>query len=531
MLREARYYSRLARGVHRFLRTSPAADPAALVREQLEQREARFLSTVREVIFANPRNPYRRLFHAAGCTFHDLEATVRSDGLEPTLDALYRSGVYLTHDEFKGKQPVRRGNLEMPVTADDFANPLVRGGLETCTSGSRSAGVKTSRSVPFLIYREALDRLWMDRLGLAGRPQMGLYHSLPAMSGVYRAIVAARHAVPMERWFTVAGEGLERRAYQLMTGLLIREARLLGVPACRPTYLQPNDFGPVAEWLARQRERGVRCVVSGGVSRSVRVAAAASERGLNIEGTAFVASGEAMTRAKRVVIEATGSEAFSLYVVMEIGPVGISCRNLRDDNGVHVFRDSVAVISRRRQAPLSGTTVDSLLLTTLLPVAPLVLINVEMDDCGTLESLPCDCGLAGFGYHQRIRGLYSYGKLTAQGATLVGTDLLRILEEDLPVRFGGTPTDYQLVEYEGARQTEMQLRVHPRLAIGSEQLVQDYFLGQVRLLWGGSLMRREWMYTQAVRVVFAEPIAGRSGKVLALHLLREGTPGQPRQAR
>jgi hypothetical protein len=530
MRHEARYYARLAQGLYQFLRTPPAGDAAAMVGAQLENREARFLSTVRDVIFANPRNPYSRLFREARCTFADLEASVHRDGLEATLESVFNAGVYLTHDEFKGRQPVRRGVLEMAVTADEFANPLVRGTMEASTSGSRSAGTKTHKNVPFLIYREALDRLWTDRLGFAGRPRTGLYHSLPAMSGVQAAIMAARQGVPMERWFTIGGETLEGRVYRFMTGVLIREARILGVRACAPTYLPRNDFGAAAEWLARRREQGVPCLVIGGVSRSVRVAAAASELGLNIEGTAFVASGEALTAAKRAVIERTGSEAFSRYMALETGPIGIACRTLREDNGVHVFRDSVAVISRRRPAPLSGTILDSLLFTTLLPVAPLVLINVELDDCGTLESAPCDCALAAFGYHQRIRHLYSYGKLTAQSATLVGTDVLRILEEDLPARFGGNPTDYQLVEREGADQTEIELRVHPRIRGLSEQQVCDYFLARVRSLWGGSLMRREWNHTGGVRVVFAEPLATSSGKILALHLLREGPPRQPRRA-
>jgi len=286
----------------------------------------------------------------------------------------------------------------------------------------------------------------------------------------------------------------------------------------------------VAEWLARRRGQGARCLVTGGVSRSVRVAAAAIECGLDIEGTAFLASGEALTTAKRAVIERTGSEVLSLYVISEIGSVGIACRKLREDNGVHVTLDTVAVIGRRRPAPLSGVVVDSLLFTTLLPFAPLVLINVEMDDAGALDLGPCDCPLAAFGYHQRIRRLYSYGKLTGQGATLEGNDLLRILEEMLPARFGGSPVDYQLVEREGPHQTEIELRVHPRIPGLSEQLVRDFFLGQIRALWGGSLTRREWTHTAGFRVVFAEPLTTLTGKVLPLHLLGEGTPPESAQA-
>ena len=42
----------------------------------------------------------------------------------------------------------------------------------------------------------------------------------------------------------------------------------------------------------------------------------------------------------------------------------------------------------------------------------------------------------------------SHEKLTAGGMTLLDTDVIRLLDEVLPARFGGAPTDYQLVEHE-----------------------------------------------------------------------------------
>lgn len=524
MIHEASYYARMAAGLYRYLRTPPIRDVAEEVQQRLLGREEAFLATARDVIFADRDNPYHRLLRAAGCTYSDLEAAVREQGLESALDALYRQGVYLSHDEFKGKVPVQRTGLEFSVTPDCFANPLAKGAIETSTSGSRSSGTKTYRSVEFIVYREAQETLLKSLLGLHTRPSVGLFHSLPATSGLRRSLMEARQGDPMEKWFTVAGHTPDARLYRAMTGLLTTEARLMAVRSCWPTYLPPNDFRPVAEWLARRRAEGAPCLVIGGVSRSVRVADAAIEGGLDIEGTAFIAGGEALTPAKRASIERTGSEVFSLYVIVEFGLVGFACRRLREENGVHVTRDSVAVIGRRRRAPLSGTEVNSLLLTTLLPFAPLVLINTEMDDAGILDDGRCDCPLAAFGYHQRILRLYSYGKLTGSGTTLEGGDLLRILEEVLPARFGGTPVDYQLVEREGPRQTDIELRVNPRLAGLAEATLREFFLAQVRSLWGGSLTRREWTHTGAFRVVLAEPLTTKSGKVLPLHLLSEGPP-------
>ena len=105
--------------------------------------------------------------------------------------------------------------------------------------------------------------------------------------------------------------------------------------------------------------------------------------------------------------------------------------------------------------------------------------------------------------------------------------MLKILEKILPERFGGGPTDYQLVEREGAFQTEVELRVHPRVAVHSEETIQRAFLAELTKVYGGSLSRRNWVQTKGVRVVFGEPHrTGDRGKVHALHLL--GTTQQHR---
>jgi len=95
-------------------------------------------------------------------------------------------------------------------------------------------------------------------------------------------------------------------------------------------------------------------------------------------------------------------------------------------------------------------------------VAPYFLINVEMDDHGVIGEAGCDCTYSKIGLQQTIHGIHSYGKLTGQGMTLTGTDVVRLLEEKMPALFGGSPGDYQPVEYEGAGQTQLMLRVSAR---------------------------------------------------------------------
>jgi hypothetical protein len=462
------------------------------------------------------------MFRLAGCCYEDLADSVKRNGLEATLAAIQRQGVYLTHDEFKGKQPIIRSGKHIPATDASFLNVLVSGLMESSSSGSRSRGTRTRHSTESRIHWEAYAMLFRDEFGLAGRAHVETKSILPDLSGLSSIIGASRLGSGVERWFTVGGAIRHSGHYRVMTNAMVLLVNLLGGKAPFPTHLPPNDFSPVANLLARRRAEGVTCVVRGMISSAVRVAAAASQRKLDIRGTLFVVGGEALTDAKRAVIEAAGAEVFPSYWIAEVGPIGYACRQMRSGNCVHLFRDSVAVISHRRVAPLSDVEVDSLLFTTLLPSPTRVLINAEMDDSGVIEKTTCDCVFARAGFTEQIRDVFSFGKLTGQGMTLVGSDLARILEEALPARFGGGPGDYQLVEREGELQTELALRVSPRVQIDSPEKVKDCFLSEVRGFIGGTVASRVWRHTEAVEVVIAEPVATRNGKIHPLHLLGTG---------
>jgi hypothetical protein len=107
--------------------------------------------------------------------------------------------------------------------------------------------------------------------------------------------------------------------------------------------------------------------------------------------------------------------------------------------------------------------------------------------------------------------------LTGGGVTLLSGGLLDILERSLPARFGGVPSDYQLVECEGAAQTEIHLRAHPRLGASPEDL-KRFFLAELTRLWGGRPAGGVWTQMNAFRVIIAEPYSMGGGKVNLLHV-------------
>ncbi|MFB3777344.1 MAG: hypothetical protein ACE141_07020 [Bryobacteraceae bacterium] len=520
---ETRYYAAMALGLARWARVPLEPDPQGLICRSLHNRERNFLDLMKHAVFDNPANPYHTLFSWAGCTYGDLERTVRREGLEAALETLYRAGVYLTHDEFKGKTAVERSGRQIMVSTPAFANPRFTGVVEMATSsGSRSLGTVTKRSLEYQIYREAQNLVMTEQYEPSTRALVAISRILPSTGGIRRALNYARRGNPHDRWFALGGD---RRAthYRLLTLAFLVELRLLGVPATLPTWLPQNDFRPVARWIAHRRRQGVPSLVMGAASCGVRAVVAAQELGLDISGTLFLLGGEALTAAKRAAIEASGCEVHSRYAASELGTIGVSCRRMQG-NCVHVSLDSIAVLSRRRLAPLSGVEVDSLLLTPLLPSAPTVVVNVEMDDAGTLGTAKCDCGLSALGLTTQLDNIFSYGKLTGGGVTLLSGGLLQILEQSLPARFGGVSSDFQLVEHEGAGQTEIELRAHPRLG-GSEDEIKRFFLGELRRVWGGGPAGGAWTQMGALRVVLAEPHSMGGGKINLLHQPRPQDQG------
>jgi hypothetical protein len=102
-----------------------------------------------------------------------------------------------------------------------------------------------------------------------------------------------------------------------------------------------------------------------------------------------------------------------------------------------------------------------------------------------------------------------------------------VLEEVLPRRFGGAPTDFQLLEREDGRQTRLVLGVDPRLAHAPTDEVRAAFLDAIRTMFGGALTVREWRHGDAFAVVREPPIATASGKILPLHLLGNRAAANP----
>jgi hypothetical protein len=519
--KEAAYYLRMAYYFQQYLRAPVLPHPQETLRRNVAERESRFLAAVRPAVFENPASPYHQLFQLAGCTFDDLTAAIRRDGLEPTLARLRDAGVYLTHNETKGTVPVVRHGREIANSPSACDNPNAGHGMLGGSSGSRSAGSVTELATAMRVYREMYESLLREEHEFHRHSEVSLMPILPAAWGISQAALAARLGGRIGRWFTTGGTLRNAGHYRAVTRFLIAEARLLDRALPYPEYLDSGDFLPVVTHLADCANRARPAIVRGTVSAITRICAAAREAGIDIASTVFLSGGEALTDARRHFIESLGCQVFSRYVANETGPIGVACRHMNQGNTVHLFSDSIAVIVHQRPAPLSDIPVDSLHFTTLNPLANRVFINAEIDDAGRLIPAACDCAFARAGFTTALTDIHSFGKLTGFGMTLVGTQLLPLLEVRLPQRFGGSPADFQLVESTGERHMELKLHVHPRLHC-DPHAVRDYFLDQVTTVFGGALTRRTWEHAQNFSVVNQPPFATRTGKILPLHLASFG---------
>jgi hypothetical protein len=330
-----------------------------------------------------------------------------------------------------------------------------------------------------------------------------------------------------ERWFSPIGWRDSRHwfKYGLATGYILLCMRLCGIRVPLPQVVRVDQAHVVARWLAETLKTHGRCLLYTQVSYAVRVCLAAQEAGLDLRGATIKAGGEPATPAKVRQIESAGVRYMSSYGMTEAGSIASGCARPVDGSDVHLFKDAYALVSYPHTVPATGITVPAFNLTTLLPTAPKLMLNVQMDDYGVIEERHCGCELETYGYTTHLRHIRSYSKLTGEGATLIGTEMVRILEEVLPARFGGSPLDYQIMEAEDEQGfTRLYLLVSPRVAIVDESLVIQVVLDALSQSSPmADAARTIWQHASTLRVKRMEPTWTSRGKLLPLHIQR-GTP-------
>src|SRR3990170_4557374 len=487
----------------------------ALIRRLMETRQERFLASATRYIYGYPRSPYLPLLRLAGCEFGDLAGMVRQKGLEVTLGTLRDEGVWLSFEEFKGRQEVVRAGRSFRFSEQDFDNPFLKAGVQLTTGGTRSRGSPVSIGLKFLEENFApVIHLALVALEATGVPSVlwsGGVGVIPLPLGFLNA------GNPLARWFTMhdPNEPTVTARQRMLLTILNVVARPRGVQIPRPEYAPVSAVDTVLTCLLDLRRRHGGCLIMTSPSAAVRLAARARQRGEALDGVSVLSAYEPLTASKAAEIQESGARLGSMYAFSEGGAVGAACGDPGAVDDMHFVACNMALIPHRRTIPEVGD-LNAYMFTSLGSLPPKILLNVESDDFGEFTLRRCRCPLDERGFHHHLAFVRSFTKLTAQGSTILGTDCVHILEEVLPREFGGRSIDYQLLEVEDEDQlTRLLLLVSPEVGPVDEQRVQERFVEELRRRTAQGL--RIWRQAEAIRVVRREPVATPRGKVLPFH--------------
>jgi hypothetical protein len=496
----------------------------AQVQTDVASRPDNLQRMIAKGVLAVPGSPYRALLEHAGVTAEDVAELVRREGVEGALEKLYDAGVYVSLDEFKGRKPIIRGSLRLEVTARDFDNPLTAVHIAAQSGGSRSSGTRLAIDLAHNARSAIYDLLLFETHGVLDRPYVIWQPTLPYGAGVNAVLRCTKFGHPATRWFTQNLAPTFGQSWQhgWLTHFLVLATRWYGRPVPKPEYVPLAQAERIAACLAELKARGTPALVNTNASSGTRVCLAAKEYGLDIAGTMFRLGGEPLTPARARAVASSGSRVVTIYGMGEIGRIGLPCAHADEVDDVHLLLDKLSVIRRSRSSRSGGPPIPVNVYTTLVSSTPKLMLNVESDDFGELCERSCGCLLDQLGLGLHLHTIRSHEKLTSEGMNFLGHDLIRLLEEVLPSRFQGAPTDFQFVEDETPDGLpEVRLLVSPRVGDINQDEVAGAVIDFLNDLPGaGGAFGERWREGGTLRVLRREPYATQASKVLALHTVK-----------
>jgi hypothetical protein len=301
-----------------------------------------------------------------------------------------------------------------------------------------------------------------------------------------------------------------------------------------PAEIAPfEDVDVVLGAVLDARRRHGSCLVITTPSAATRLALQAEARGTDLKNVAVLVGAEPLTPGKNADILRMGARIGVRYNFTEAGAVGCPCGNPATFDDVHLMADAFALVRRPRE--FNGVSEDAFVFTSLLPTSPKLLFNAESDDFGDVTERSCGCIWDQLGMRTHLSTIRSFSKLTGEGLTLLGTDVVHVIEEVLPREFGGRSIDYQLVEVEDEqRVTRLHLIVSPSVGPVDDARVIHTFIeglrqpGRPRSFFLPPL----WEQAGTIQVVRREPIVTAGGKLLPFHTqaspaLHQAAAGEP----
>ncbi|MEW5817218.1 MAG: hypothetical protein AB1798_17715 [Spirochaetota bacterium] len=493
-----------------------------IIQERIKNREKDFLIMLKTSIFNQPESPYLKLMEISGCKWADIQELVGKDGVEGTLTALYNNGIYLTSHEFHGRHPVERGSTRFHINPLSLRNPYAKKHVPVRSSGSRSSGIPVLMDLAFF-QDTAVDTVAY----LAARESLESRKAIwevPGGVAVYRILTLSCSGTPPEKWFSQldVNSGNMGLRYRGSAKVLEYGARLARVPMPAPQHVSLDNPLPIIRWMQKCLSEGRTPHLFTFASSAVRLCLYAYDAQIDLKGVQITMSGEPTTRTRLEIVQRSNAEAFPAIGSAECGYLGYGCLKPNAPDDVHFLKDLNAVIQPGLVAQGSHLRENSLLISSLRSHAPIIMLNVSLGDMAFMDKKECGCPLGELGLDTHIHGIRSFEKLTSGGMTFFDSDLIQILEIDLPAQFGGSATDYQLIEDEDAEgKPLLKLIVHPKLGNLPESKVKEAFLNSVASHGGAEkLMSKIWRAGDMLSVESGYPKTTSTGKIQHMHIMR-----------
>jgi hypothetical protein len=385
------------------------------------------------------------------------------------------------------------------------------------------------------VWSDAVDRLLIFE-AVGGLDWWQAHWGIPGGFALAYLLECAAFGVRRTAWFSQvdpATPGLHSR-YRWSARAMWLGGWLADVPQPVPRYAPPDDPWPIVQWVLEAQRAGGTPHLFTYASSAVRLCQRAARAGVSLKGLKVTFGGEPTTEARLAVVEGSGATVFKSFGARECNIIGQGCLEPVATDDFHLLHDRLAVVQPGPDDATAELPAAALLLTSLLPTAPLTLLNVCLGDQAQFVSRSCGCPLERRGWTTHLHTVRSYQKLTAAGMNFLDVDLIRVLEPDivraleqvLPARFGGAPTDYQLVEEEQADgRSSLRLLIDPAVGPLDPTEAADAFLTALGSRSPAErLMALHWRGEALVRVERRRPYTTGVGKIHHLHQTRAGAP-------
>jgi phenylacetate-coenzyme A ligase PaaK-like adenylate-forming protein len=499
-------------------RPTDAVTAAERVRDRLAHREQRLLESLRRTVFGNPASPYLGLLRHVGCDYRDVVDLMAREGPDGCMARLASLGVYVTQAEFKGRADIVRGSFRIRCSPRDFENPACRPHFVVPTSGSTGTQAFVGRTLEEQAETGEVMAMALASYGVFN-PTVVTWQTLP--HAIFQDVLAG---MPVIGWLNSVAE--VPAAVKLLQAWVWAATRLAGARLAWPRCMPIAEPERMLNWLAPMLPAHRALLIPAVTSAAARVCSLAVERGISLDRVLWRTWGEPLTAARARTIHESGARALCSYSITETGSIGTGCGRQSGEGAepdrVHLRTDRFVIIQRAGDTILGPIERGRLAVTSIGDTMATVMLNLETGDSARVLDDSCDCEMSRAGLTLRIADIRSFEKLTGEGVTVIGDELVSFVEQELPRQFGGKSGDYQLAEVEAVNAaTKLTIRVRPSVGPIDEEALKRSLLAAIA---AHSVTTRHMAETlrsaDAIRVSREPPWETPSGKLPAFVPLR-----------